>query len=135
MFNRLFKPAPQATDGLTQSQREAMVDLLNYCMFADNLVALSESRFIAAKVDALNWDPKISFDYYQGKSIGAARAALDKPESKKSFFASISQRLATAEVRQQAVDLSQRLFVADGTKSDKESALQNEIRQALHLAQ
>ena len=135
MFNRLFKTSAAPSDGLTQAQREAIVDLLNYCMFADNLVALSESRFVAAKVAELNWDPKISFDYYQGKSIGAARAALDEPDSKKGFFSSINQRLATAELRQRAVDLSQRLFMADGAKSDKESAVQQEIRQALHLAQ
>ena len=135
MFNRLFKSATESKDGLSQSQREAIVDLLNYCMFADNLVTISESRFVAAEVDSLNWDPKISFDYYQGKSIGAARAALDEPESRKGFFDSINLRLATPEIRNRALNLCLKLFLADGTKSEKESAMLGAIRKALHLAQ
>ena len=135
MFNRLFKSAQKPQDGLAQAQREAIVDLLNYCMFADNIVMLSESQFVAAKVEAFSWDPKISFDYYQGKSIGAARAALDEPESKKGFFDSIYQRLATAELRNQAFGLCEKLFLADGVKSEKESVVQGEIRKALHIGQ
>lgn len=135
MFNRLFKSAQEPKDGLSQIQREAIVDLLNYCMFADKVVSLSESRFVAANVEAFNWDPKISFDYYQGKSIGAARAALDKPDSKKGFFESIHQRLSTPELRNRAFNLCQQLFLADGTKSVGESSVQAEIRKALHLAQ
>ena len=112
-----------------------MVDLLNYCMFADKLVTLNESHFVAAKVESLDWDPKISYDYYQGKSIGAARAALDNPVVKQSFFDSINQRLATSAFRNQALALCEKLFLADGVKSDSESVVQGEIRQALHIAQ
>jgi uncharacterized tellurite resistance protein B-like protein len=135
MFNRLFKSAPEPKDGLIQSQREAIVDLLHYCMFADHLVALSESKFVAANVEAMSWDPKISFDYYQGKSIGAARAALDEPESRKGFFDSINLRLTTPELRNRAVGLCEKLFLADGTRSEKESAMLGAIRKALHIAQ
>ncbi len=135
MFNRLFKSTPEPKDGLLQAQREALVDLLNYCMFADKLVTISESRFVAAKVEELNRDPKMPFDYYQNKSIGAARAALDKPEAKKIFFGSVHQRLATPEVRNRAFTLCQKLFLADGIKRDSESAVQVEIRQTLHIAQ
>lgn len=131
MFNRLFNPKSEKTDGLTQSQREAMVDLLHYCMYADNLVTISEARFIEAKVKAYNWDPKISFEYYQGKSIGAARAALANPETKKKFFESVSQRLGTPAMRSEAFQLCDRLFKADGDKPAGEFAVQGEVRKAL----
>jgi hypothetical protein len=45
-------------DGLTQPQREAIVELLTYCMYADNLVMLSEDRLISDRVAKSNWDPK-----------------------------------------------------------------------------
>lgn len=133
MLNRLFTSKADAKDGLTQTQREAIVDVLHYCMYADNLIALSESRFIAAKVEAFDWDPKISFDYYQNKSIGAVRTALANPEAKEKFFESVKQRLATSELRKTAFELCQRLFMADGSKSAGEFASQGEVRAGLGI--
>ena len=40
------------------AQREAIVDLLNYCMYADNLVFLAEDRLITDTVAKFNWDSK-----------------------------------------------------------------------------
>jgi hypothetical protein len=133
MLNRLFSPKADKKDGLTQAQREAIVDMLHYCMYADKFIALSESRFVAAKVESFNWDPKISFEYYQGKSIGAARAALADAKTKERFFESVKQRLATTELRNTAFDLCQKLFVADGGKSADEFAFQGEIRKGLGI--
>ena len=133
MFNRLFTPKADGKDGLTQAQREAVVDVLHYCMYADNFIALSESRFVAAKVESYDWDPKISFEYYQNKSIGAVRAALDNPKVKADFFESVKQRLATAEVRKTAFDLCQKLFMADGNESAGETALKGELRRNLGI--
>ena len=134
MFTRLFNSKSEKKDGLTQVQREAIVDLLHYCMYADSLITLTETHFIEAKVESYNWDPKISFEYYQGKSIGAARAALANPETKKKFFESISQRLKTAEIRNQAFELCEKLFLADGAKPASEFAVQGEVRKALGIS-
>lgn len=134
MFNRLFSHKANATDGLTQEQREAIVDVLHFCMFADNFIALSESQFIASEVETLNWDPKISFEYYQGKSIGAVRAALANVDARKKFVESVKQRLHTDQVRGMAFDLCQKLLVADGTETPSEFSAQEEIRQAFGIS-
>ena len=118
---------------MTQAQREAIVDLLHYCMFADNLITISENQFIAAKVQSFSWDPKISFEYYQGKSIGAARAALGDPKAKESFFESAKERLATPALRKQALELCRKLFMADGNKAEGEFASEKEVRGGLGL--
>jgi len=118
---------------MTQAQREAIVDLLHYCMFADNLITISENQFVAAKVQSFSWDPKISFEYYQGKSIGAARAALGDPKTKERFFDSAKQRLATPALRKQALELCQKLFMADGNKAEGEFASEKEVRSGLGL--
>jgi hypothetical protein len=41
---------------------------------------------------------------------------------KNQFLASIKDRLGTAAVKGQALDLYQKLFVADGARSDEEDA-------------
>ena len=133
MFNRLFSHKADATDGLTQTQREAIVDVLHYCMYADNFIALSESEFIAKKVEALNWDPKISFEYYQNKSIGAVRSALADPKAKEKFLQSAKLRLGSAAVCRRAFDLCDKLFAADGRKGTGEFTSQEEIRKGLGL--
>ena len=134
MLNRLFNSKSAKNDGLAQTQREAIVDLLHYCMFADGMVTISENQFIAANIEAFSWDPKISIEYYQDKSIGAARAALDNVEVKGKFFSSVSQRLASAEIRVKAFGLCEKLFAADGSKPAGEFAVQGEIRKALGIS-
>ncbi len=134
VLNLLFDPEADAKDGMTQTQREAIVDLLHYCMYADNLVTISEARFIEAKVRSYSWDPNISREYYLGKSIGAARAALANAEAKKKFLESITRRLETDELRTQAFGLCDKLFRVDGSKPAEEYAVQGEVRQALGLA-
>src|SRR5436189_3097199 len=49
LIRKLFHKSEAPKDGLTQPQREAMVDLLNYCMYADNLIFLAEDRLIAIR--------------------------------------------------------------------------------------
>ena len=77
LIRKLFhkSDASSQNDGLTQPQREAIVDLLNYCMYADNFVFLAEDRFITDTVAKLDWDPKVPFDYIAVRSIDNARRA------------------------------------------------------------
>jgi hypothetical protein len=107
-------------DGLTQPQREAIVDLLNYCMYADNLIFLAENRLITDTVAKSNWDPKVPFDQFDARSINNARTARESQVYRDKFLASIRDRLDTAAVKGQALDLCQELFLADGARSDEE---------------
>ena len=75
LIRKLFHKSEAPKDGLTQPQREAIVDLLNYCMYADNLVFLAEDRLITDTVSKFNWDPKVPFDQFDVRSIDNARNA------------------------------------------------------------
>ena len=99
LIRKLFQKSEAPSDGLTQPQREAIVDLLNYCMYADNLVFLAEDRLIADTVAKFNWDPKIPFDQFDAKSIGHARNARENQGYGDKFLASIKDRLDTAAVK------------------------------------
>src|SRR5437016_11282741 len=111
--------------------REAIVDLLNYCMYADNLVFLAEDRLIADTVAKFNWDLKIPFDQFDARSINNARNASESQVYRDQFLASIRDRLGTAAVKGQALDLCEELFVADGARSDEEDPVLQNLRTLL----
>jgi len=131
LIRKLFHKSEAPNDGLTQAQREAIVDLLNYCMYADNLIFLAEDRLIADTVAKFNWDSKVPFDQFDVKSVSNARNARESQVYKDRFLASIRDRLDTAAVKGQALDLCQELFLADGARSDEEDAVLQNLKKLL----
>src|ERR1700747_3406354 len=128
LIKKLFHKSEAPNDRLSQPQREAIVDLLNYCMYADNLVMLAEDRLIADTVAKFNWESKTPFDQFDARSVGNARNARESQVYRDQFLASIRDRLGTAAVKGQALDLCQELFVADGARSDEEDAVLQNLR-------
>ena len=131
LLRKLFHKSEAPKDNLTQPQREAIVDLLNYCMYADNLVMLAEDRLITDTVAKFNWESKTPFDQFDVRSIGNARNARESQVYRDQFLASIRDGLGTAAVKGQALDLCQELFVADGSRSDEEEDVFQNLRQLL----
>jgi len=131
LIKKLFHKSEAPKDGLTQAQREAIVDLLNYCMYADDRVFLAEDRLITDTVKKFNWDPKIPFDQFDARSIGNARNARESQVYRDQFLVSIRDRLGTAAVKGRALELCQELFIADGARSDEEDAVLQNLRRLL----
>ena len=77
-------------------------------------------------VAKFDWDPKIPFDQFAVRSIANARNATESQVYRDQFLVSIRDRLDTAAVKGQALDLCQELFLADGAQSyEEDDALQN----------
>jgi uncharacterized tellurite resistance protein B-like protein len=131
LIKKLFGKPEAPRDGLTQPQREAIIDLMNYCMYADNLVMLAEDRLITDTVAKFNWESKVPFDQFVLRSTDNARNARESQVYRDRFLASIRDRLGTAAVKGQALDLCQELFVADGARSDEEDAVLQNLRKLL----
>ncbi len=132
LLRKLFHKSEEPNDGLAQPQREAIVDLLNHCMYADNLIFLAEDRLIADTVAKFNWDPKaVPFDQFDARSVGNARNARESQVYRDQFLASIKDRLGIAAVKGQALDLCQELFLADGARSDEEDAVLQNLKKLL----
>jgi uncharacterized tellurite resistance protein B-like protein len=132
LLKKLFHRSEAPNDGLTQPQREAIVDLLNYCMYADNLVMLAEDRLIADVAAKFNWDPKaVPFDQFDARSVGNARNARESKVYRDKFLGSIKERLDTPAVRMKALDLCQELFLADGTQSEEEDEMFENLKPLL----
>ena len=65
-----------------------------------------------------NWDPKaVPFDQFDARSASNARNASESQVYRDQVLASIKDRLNTAAVKRQALDLCQELFLADGARS------------------
>src|SRR6516225_378024 len=131
LIRKLFHRSEAPRDGLTQPQREAIVDLLNYCMYADNLVMLAEDRLIADTVAKFDWESKTPFDQFDARSVGNARNARESQVYRDKFLTSIGDRLSTDAVKAQALDLCQQLFLADGVQSEEEEEVLQNLRQLL----
>ena len=75
--------------------------------------------------------PERPFDQFDARSIGNARNASENQGYRDQFLASIRNRLDTAAVKGQALDLCQELFLADGAQSDEEDAVLQNLRELL----
>lgn len=123
VISKLFHKThiPGLTDGLEQEQREAIVDLLNYSMFADDNLTLSEDKFIADTEGKMTWAPHIDFDIYEEQSIGFVRRAKDDVSYRSEFFESVKNRLGDEATKNKALALSTQLLSVDGPITAKGS--------------
>jgi hypothetical protein len=129
-FNLFNKNKGKQKDGLTQPQREAITDLLHFCLYADNKIALTEEKVIEDVVATFDWDPNIAFETFEARSIAGARQAKESPETQASFLAYANERLATDAVRKRALDACQRLLSADGSV-EKEARILGMLKAAI----
>lgn len=130
-FKNLFRSDEKQSDGLNQAAREAIVDVLHYCMFADRHVADLEDKFIEAAAVKLNWDEKISYEYYEGKSTGAVSRALSDTNNRDALFETIKARLPGKGERELALKLVNDLVKSDGSLHKDEVAAMFQIKKLL----
>jgi hypothetical protein len=122
-----------AADGLTQPQREAIADLLHYCMYADNTLGLAEAAAFEKEVGKLDWESTESFESFAARSVTRARRASETPDADEGFLSDVAACLDSAKARRRAVKMCTAVFAADGT-ADRERGLLERIRNALGKA-
>jgi uncharacterized tellurite resistance protein B-like protein len=122
-LSQIFKAKQAPSDGLTQTQREAIVDLLHLCMYADNLISLAETQVVTDVVDSFAWDTKTSFQSYETRSIAKAREAKESTDACESLYVSLRTRLDTPNSRTLAVKVCKQLLAADGVTGKEEALL------------
>jgi len=129
-FRKLFRFTGKSDDGLTQIQREAIVDVLHYCMYADQHIDGTEDEVIEAAARKLDWDPKISYEYYEGKSTALVRAALTDSAERAAFLTGLNSRLGNMG-KLIALQLAERVINADGVRKDTELEAIAALRESL----
>ena len=79
----------------------------------------------------MSWDPKISYEYYEGRSTGAARAALADKDSRSKFLKGVHDRLKSRESRSFALKVADDLMKVDGDKKQVEFDVLSELKRVL----
>lgn len=128
-FARLFQPATKPVDGLTQPQREAIIDLLHFCMYADDRLMLAEDSVVSDQLAKCHWDPAVPLEMFVSRSVTRARNALESADSRANFLAEVAERLGRP-ARARALELCRTLFRADGTYAKEEETTFGEIERA-----
>jgi len=132
-FRRLFSSTAAPADGLTQAKREALIDLLNFCMCADKKLLVDEEITIGDELQVFSWDPSVDIWKFTAASRERAISAVMTPETRQAALASISLRLESAEAKSTALDLCEKVFRADGEFAQVEQVVFQEIKQAFGL--
>jgi uncharacterized tellurite resistance protein B-like protein len=121
-------------DGLTQPEREAIVDALHYCMYADSALALTEAKVVDDWQETLTWNPGLPFSTYEPRSIAAARLALESDENRREFINGIAARMQSKRARETLMRLCRKMADADGRRADQEWSFIEALRMAVGAA-
>jgi len=119
-------------DERSQSQTEAMVDLLLMGTYSDNLISLAESDFLDQESEQLPWESGISFGGYLQRVIPKVRAVKGNPEKESEFLLTIAERLGNAEAKQRALDELTALLASDGLVQ-LEASFVEQVKTALQI--
>ncbi|NEQ52018.1 MAG: hypothetical protein F6K11_18075 [Leptolyngbya sp. SIO3F4] len=129
LFQKIFNQQPS---GVSQIQREAMVDLCLLGMYSDSKLSIDEQDFLDEEFDKLSWESGISFGSYLQRVIPKVRTATDDAVQRESFLQDIVQRLGDDDFKQTAMDLLQELLAADGMVQT-ESKFMADVKKAMTL--
>jgi uncharacterized tellurite resistance protein B-like protein len=127
----LFKRIVSAAD--EQKQREAMVDLLIWTMYADNVLTLPENEKIDQVTDEMEWKSATSAQQYIYASIAKVREALDDPEKAELLLDDISERLNSDDMRMRTYEACRDLASVDGEVADKEMHFLNAVKKHFQI--
>ena len=114
---------------MTQSQREALLDLLNLAILTDAHISLKEEDELHAAIEALGWESTRPREIFLLNSMRHARNATDSAEAISAFVSAKAQSFATADEQNAALAALSSLLAADGLAAD-ESAFLSQFKAA-----
>lgn len=106
------------------------MDVLHYCMYADKHIATNEDEVIKTAAHKLDWDPKVSYEYYDGQSTALIRAALADSAKRSAFLSGLNSRLGNTG-KLIALQLAERVINADGVRKAAELEAIAALREVL----
>ena len=110
-FQRLIKSQDA---GSTQTQKEAMVDLLLLGMYADHTLSLAEQDFLNNEGTQIEWESGISFSGYLERTIPKVRTAQTDATTRSAFIDGIRDRLGNPAACERAIAELKALMLVDG---------------------
>ncbi len=102
-----------APDGLEQTQREAIIDLLSLCRIADHKLLPCEEFVEATELGSFSWESKVPMVVYWAKSLQQTDLVRPSAEARAEFLKSVASRLGASEIQTHAISVCQEMFLAD----------------------
>lgn len=134
LFGRLLDllgDTPSDGDGEAQQQREALIDLLVWTMFADRHVASAERSYIIERGQDLPWEGVYRLEVYMDAAVRRIRDSLGSETSEQAYLDDIRERLGTTQARRRAYRACEALASADGDLASAEQTHLERLRLAL----
>lgn len=116
LFEKLFNKDKSAStgDGLTQEEREAIVDLLLLGAYTDNRLSLREEKAFESVTGTMDWESETALSDYMDDAIAKTRSVRSNPAATDSFLLEVKQRLQSKVSISKALKLLHQVFTSDG---------------------
>jgi len=128
LFSWLLGRFRSAAPECAQPQREALLDLLVWVMFADRHVAAPEQAQIQRVAQDLPWEGYQSVYLYLDAAVRRARDALANTTTAERYLDDIAARLGDTPAMKKAYQASRDVAGADGEIAPAEQALLERVR-------
>ncbi len=119
---------------MTQAEREAVVDLLTYAMYADRSLSLSEDKAFNAEISRMSWAGTLAAEDYVNRAISRVRAVRRHTLEEDDFLASRSRKLLSEASRDRLLAAIEAVTLADGDEAGDERTLKQRLRDLLRGA-
>jgi hypothetical protein len=115
----------------TQSQREALINILALGMYADNKLSSREDDSLNSTIESIGWDSGVGRTLFVQDAITRATHA-DDDEKVSAYLRSCAAAFDSSEIRSVALDYVSRFLESDGIVPAEGSFLYH-VRKALGL--
>src|SRR6516162_5297584 len=109
--------------GLTQEQKQALLDLLIIGMYADHNLASAEDERVGRLLDTFRFPSEYERDKFSDAAFTRASRQSGSPEAIRAYVGQIAGHFPTREIRQRAYDILDDLLTSDGKVTSEESKL------------
>ncbi|MFT5837211.1 MAG: hypothetical protein ACI9ZV_000715 [Candidatus Azotimanducaceae bacterium] len=123
------RPRSSLHSELKQAEREAILDLLLLATYVDGHLSLSETKEFDDAADAMGWESSTGPSVYISNATDRARTARSGKETTAEFINYVAARLGSSGSRERALELLNRLFLADG-KTEQEKVFFKQVEAA-----
>jgi len=108
---------------MTQTQREATIELLTLAIYTDAHLSLQEDALLESTIATLGWESVFPKQLFIEKAWVAARNAADNADSTAAFVQQRTLLFTTAPSQSTLYSLVHQTLVADGLNADENAFL------------
>ncbi|MCH6258552.1 hypothetical protein MLD52_18475 [Puniceicoccaceae bacterium K14] len=132
IIENLFGAPKESSDDWNQEEREALIDLLVFAMYADRHLSIAENVVLQNEIDKLKWESSTSIEIYLNSSTTRISSLITTDEGKEEVLNSVRERLVSYESRQRVFFVCESLISSDG-KTEEEIVFLDNCRKVLNV--